>query len=100
MTEGSACFVGIDVAKRWLDWAMHGEGRVQRVGNDEVGLAELVEGLQALKPALVVLEASGGYELAGVRALQAAGLPVTVVNPRHVRDFARASGRFGQDRRH
>jgi transposase len=88
------CCIGIDVAKNWLDWAAEGSGRVQRLGNDAAGLAELVRQLQALRPALVVMEATGGYELAGVRALQEAGLPVTVVNPRHVRDFARAGGRL------
>ena len=90
------CCIGIDVAKNWLDWAADGHGRVQRLGNDAAGIAELVSELQALRPALVVMEATGGYELAGVRALQEAGLPVTVVNPRHVRDFARASGKLAK----
>src|SRR5512138_1419138 len=87
MTE-NGCVIGIDVAKRWLDWAVADSGRVQRVDNDAAGLSKLVPHLQRHRPALVVMEATGGYELAAVRALQEAGLAVSVVNPRQVRDFA------------
>jgi transposase len=95
MTE-RGCVVGIDVAKHWLDWAVEGNGRVQRIANNAAGVAELVAELRGRRPALVVMEATGGYELAGVRALQGAELPVTVVNPRQVRDFARAGGRLAK----
>jgi transposase len=95
MTE-NGCVIGIDVAKRWLDWAVADSGRVQRVDNDTAGLTKLVPHLQRHRPALVVMEATGGYELAAVRALQQAGLAVSVVNPRQVRDFARAGGRLAK----
>ena len=95
MTE-NGCVIGIDVAKRWLDWAVADSGRVQRVDNDPAGLTKLVPHLHRHRPALVVMEATGGYELAAVRALQEAGLAVSVVNPRQVRDFARAGGRLAK----
>lgn len=66
------------------------------VRNDETGLAALVQRVSVLGPALVVLEATGGYELAAVAALAAAALPVVVVNPREVRDFAKALGRLAK----
>ena len=66
------------------------------VGNDERGVRTLVERLRAVAPALIVLEATGGYELLGVAALAAAALPVVVVNPRQVRDFAKATGQLAK----
>jgi len=66
------------------------------VSNDETGLAVLVQRVSVLDPALVVLEATGGYELAAVAALAAAALPVVVANPREVRDFAKALGRLAK----
>jgi transposase len=66
------------------------------VANDEAGMRSLVERLTALRPELIVLEATGGYELLGVAALVAAGLPVVVVNPRQVRDFAKATGQLAK----
>src|SRR5262249_37058130 len=65
-----------------------------RLANDPGGIAALVANLRALAPALVVLEATGGLELPVVAALQVAGLPVAVVNPRQARDFARATGQL------
>jgi transposase len=64
--------------------------------NDEEGIRALTHRLGTARPALIVLEATGGYELAAVGALAAAGLPVVVVNPRHVRDFARATGQLAK----
>jgi transposase len=66
------------------------------VANDERGVHALVERVRATAPELVVLEATGGYELLAVAALAAAGLPVVVVNPRQVRDFARATGQLAK----
>lgn len=86
-------FVGVDVAKAHLDVAAI-EGRLAgtRWGNDTEGQAALLAALQSLPVALVVMEATGGYEVPLVCALQAAGLPVAVVNPRQARDFARSMG--------
>ena len=88
--------VGIDVAKDRLDVAQRPGTEGWRVNNDQGGIAELVARLRALRPALVVLEATGGIELPLVGALAAAGLPVVVVNPRQVREFARATGRLAK----
>jgi transposase len=89
-------WVGIDVSKRWLDVAMGVDGELLRVGNDASGFTILVEKLKALSPELIVLEASGGYETALVGELVEAKLPVVVVNPRQVRDFARAIGQLAK----
>jgi len=78
-------FVGIDVAKRRLDVALRPGGEQWVATNDADGLATLVARLHDLEPALVVLEASGGYERPLVTALAGAGLPVAVVNPRQAR---------------
>src|SRR5947209_9148581 len=88
--------VGIDVSKARLDVAVRPGGAAFRVANDPAGLATLVERLRPLAPALVVVEATGGYELPAVAALQAAGIPVAAINPRQARDFAKASGRLAK----
>ena len=85
-------FVGIDVSKLRLDVAAHVGGISFVVDNTELGLKQLCERVAALKPELVVMEASGGYERLSVAALASAGLPVVLVNARQVREFARASG--------
>jgi transposase len=89
-------FVGIDVAKDHLDVALRPGEQLLRLGNDEAGIAALLDHLQAQSPALVVLEATGGLEMAAVVALAAVGLPVVVANPRQVRDFAKATGRLAK----
>jgi transposase len=89
-------FVGIDVSKRWLDLASRPAPHQGRLANDAAGIAQLVELLFELKPERVVLEASGGLQGPAVAALAVAGLPVVVVNPRQVRDFARATGRLAK----
>ena len=85
-------FLGIDVARDYLDVAGHPTGATWRVANTPTGHATLVRRARALPPTGVVLEASGGFEQAVTTALTDAGLPVVVVNPRQVRDFARAHG--------
>ena len=90
--EQEAVYVGIDVAKAQVDVAVRPTGQRWTISNDEPGIRELVSRLRALEPAMVVLEASGGLELPSVSALAAASLPVVIVNPRQVRDFARATG--------
>ena len=87
-----ARFTGIDVSKAWLDVAGRPDPAPRRIPNDPGGIAELAADLRRLAPSLVVLEATGGLELPLVAALQVAGLPVAVVNPRQVRDFAKATG--------
>ena len=88
------CFVGIDVAKAQLDLALRPSGERWAVPNDARGVATLVDRVQALPPTLIVLEATGGLERAVTSALATAGLPVVVVNPRQVRDVARAPGQL------
>jgi transposase len=85
-------FIGIDVSSQTLEIASTAQPDTWRIDNDETGIAQLVEQLGALAPALVVLEATGGYEFEAACALQASGLSVAVVNPRTARDFARAMG--------
>ena len=80
--------VGIDVSKAVLDLYAHPTGVSQQVSYDPVGVGGLVAELQALEPDIVVLEATGGLEVSVVSELAAAQLPVVVVNPRQVRDFA------------
>jgi transposase len=89
-------WIGIDVAKAWLDVARSGAEPVQRVANDADGIAALVAALRQRPPRLVVLEATGGYETAVTAALVAVGVAVAVVNPRQVRDFARATGQLAK----
>jgi len=88
--------VGIDVAKVELVVATRPAGERWTVANDEAGGRELAARLRGAAPELVVLEATGGYELLAVAALAAAGLPVVVVNPRQVRDFAKATGQLAK----
>ena len=92
MTTSSRKFVGIDVAKDKLDIAVLGEKKASQVGNDEKGIASLIKKMQELAPKLIVVEATGGYQRAVVLGLYEAGLPVAVVNPTRVRNFARAQG--------
>lgn len=92
--EGS--YIGIDVAKAHLDLAVHLSGDPWRVSNDEAGISAIVTHLRKLGPTLVVLEPTGGLELPLTAALATAGLPVAVVNPRQVRDFAKATGRLAK----
>ena len=91
-----SCWVGIDVAKAHLDVAVRPQGAHWRVANDAAGHAEVVRRLTPLAPMRVVLEATGGYELPVVAELAHAGLPVVVVNPRQVRQFAQALGRLAK----
>ena len=89
-------FVGIDVSKDQLDVCVRPENTVRSFSNDETGWAALRELLVPLQAERVVLEATGGYEVALAAVLHAAGLPVVVVNPRQVRDFARATGELAK----
>ena len=90
--EGEPRFVGIDVSKAQLDVAVRPTGKRWVLPYDETGIEGLIPQIVDLEPALVLLEATGGLELPLVAALAAAALPVVVVNPRQVRDFAKATG--------
>jgi transposase len=94
-------FIGIDVSKATLDVAgCTADGPLpdlaHSIANTEAGLATLVPVLLARKPTLVVLEATGGYERLAAATLAVAGVPVVVINPRHVREFAKAVGRLAK----
>lgn len=91
-----ACFIGIDVAKLTLDVAVRPSGERYRVANGDAEIGALVARLTALRPVLIVLEATGGFEAAVVAAVATAGLPVVVANPRQVRDFAKATGQLAK----
>jgi transposase len=89
-------FVGIDVAKAELVLSIVPSDERFTVANDERGVRTIVERLRAVQPQLIVLEATGGYELLAVAALAAAALPVIVVNPRQIRAFAKATGQLAK----
>ena len=89
-------FAGIDVSKGRLDVHLRPSGRSLAVPRDGPGLERLVAELRAIAPALVVLEAAGGFEATVAAALAGAGPPLAVVNPRQIRDFARATGRLAK----
>jgi transposase len=96
MHEAQDVVVGIDVAKAGLDVMVRPSGEARQLANAAAGIAELVGWLQMLSPQLIVVEATGGYEAPLVAELLIATLPVAVVNPRQVRDFARATGRLAK----
>jgi transposase len=101
MTTAAQLYAGVDVSKdhldvclRWSEPESHDEAFL--VTHDYAGIDTLISRLVQERPAMVILEATGGFERAVVGALAAAGLPVAVVNPRQVRDFARATGRLAK----
>lgn len=89
-------FVGIDVSKERLDVHIRPSGQAYAVPRNSDGLEQLIGELRQLAPALIVLEATGGYEVIVAAALASANLPLAVVNPRQTRDFARAIGRLAK----
>ena len=96
MTTEPGVFIGIDVAKKHLDIHVLPDNTAFTVSRDDGGLDELVNRLRQLAPQLIVLEATGGYEKVVLASLAGAGLAVLAVNPRQVRDFARACGRLAK----
>ena len=94
--KSNAPFVGIDVSKEKLDVATSSGRENWSTANSQEGIIRLVGQLQGMEPALIVLEASGGLEMAAAVALATADLPVVVVNPRQVRDFAKAMGKLAK----
>ncbi len=94
--ETKQTYVGIDVSKGRLDVVLRPSGEYLEASNDEQGIGSLVARLEEARPALVVLEATGGLEQRVTAALALTGVPVAVVNPRQVRDFAKAVGRLAK----
>ena len=88
--------IGIDVSKAGLDCFEHPAGRAWRCDYADAALAQLTAELAELQPVRIIVEATGGLETALVAELAAAGLPVVVVNPRQVRNFAKATGRMAK----
>jgi len=91
MTEEAIC-VGVDIAKKTLDIAVSNLKETRQFNNDHQGITAAVHYISSLKPARIVLEATGHYEMPLAASLHTSRLPVVVVNPRQVRDFARATG--------
>jgi transposase len=89
-------FVGIDVAKAELVVVVRPSSESWVIANDDAGVKRLAAQLSNSAPTVIVLEATGGYEIPCVAALAAAGLPVVVVNPRQVRDFAKSTGQLAK----
>lgn len=94
--EMRSVFIGIDVSKAQLDLAERPEGQHHVFSQTPVGIDSLVAHARSLNPLAIVLEATGGLEVPVASALVVAGLPVAVVNPRQVRDFAKATGRLAK----
>jgi transposase len=92
----ASSFVGIDVSKDRLDIHILPSSRSFATQRDDKGVEQLVSELYQLAPALIVLEATGGFEATVAAALAGAHLPIAVVNPRQIRDFARATGRLAK----
>ena len=89
-------FIGIDVSKEYCDVAVIPDGTRGRFTNDEEGQEAVAAFILPLKPGRIVIEATGGYEMGVVRVLADNQLPVVAVNPRQVRDFAKATGRLAK----
>ena len=96
MKEANQTYVGIDISKDTLDVALRPSDRTWQVSYTEDGIRELVGEVGPLQPELVVMEATGGFEALLVSAMVEEGLRVVVVNPRQVRDFARATGKLAK----
>jgi transposase len=91
-----SAYVGIDVSKATLDVAVLPEGKQYQYTNSEAGIARLVAQLKELGPKLVIMESTGGLEMPSAAALTVAGVEVAIVNPRQVRDFAKATGQLAK----
>ena len=87
-----AVSVGVDVAKSSLDVAVSNSTEVRRFANDEDGVSSAAGYIAAMNPVSIIVEATGGLEMNLVAVLQSACLPVAIIDPRQVRDFARATG--------
>lgn len=91
MTKEVVC-VGVDIAKSTMDVAVSDSEEARQFTNDDEGISRAVRYIAGLKPTGIILEATGRLEMPLAASLQAAHLPVAIINPRQVRDFARATG--------
>jgi transposase len=89
-------YFGIDVSKNTLDVTSYAHNKQWQFSNDDDGISQLVKTLKEMSPALVVMEATGGYETRAAYAIQKTGINCAVVNPREVRDFAKATKRLAK----
>lgn len=96
MASTTEVFVGIDVSKDWLDIAVHDRATNFRIANTDPEIAKLIKRLKKMKPRLVVLEATGGFEKRLVAELAHGQVPVVVASPRRVRAFARSTGQLAK----
>lgn len=96
MSEAIIRVLGVDVSKAWLDVARAADGELSRFSNDPAGFKALVSMAREVESQRITVEASGGYQTRLVAALLEAGLPVIVVNPRQVREYARATGELAK----
>ncbi len=94
--ELPSVFAGVDVSKARLDVAVTGLDETWSVANDPGGIVELIQRLCEVRPTLVVMEATGGFEVAAAATLAAAEIPVVIANPRQVRDFAKSTGQLAK----
>ena len=85
-------YIGVDVSKDKLDVADSASEKVKQYANDDEGIARLVTQMQKLSPERIVMEATGGYEITVALAMTNADLPVVVMNPRQIRDYAKSKG--------
>ena len=92
----NATFIGIDISKEQLDVHVLPKAVHFTCNNDSGGIEFLISRLQEECPALIIMEASGGHEITLAAELGAAGLPLAIVNPRQVRDFARGIGKLAK----
>jgi len=92
----SNVFVGVDVSKERLDVAVRPSGEHKSFTHDEAGIAQMTDCLGRLSPEMILFEATGGWQMNAVNALAARRLPVVVINPRQVRDFAKATGQLAK----
>jgi transposase len=89
-------FIGIDVAKDTLEIAIFGEAESRQIQNSAKAVTKLADQLVELEPELIVMEASGGYEMLALSVLGQAGLPVALINPTRSRNFAKSTGKFAK----
>ena len=89
-------YIGIDISRDTLDIAIQGDDKPRQFMNNQDGIRKVCDFLSRLKPTLIVFEATGGYEMPLYIALNEANLPAAPVNPRQVRDFAKATGKLAK----
>ena len=95
-TSTSEVYIGIDVSKTELDVAIWNSTLYYQFSNDAKGINALINRIKRLSPTLIVLEASGGLEMAIVMAMVEKGLPAVIINPKRIRDFARSIGQLAK----